>query len=540
MLISLGNVLSDAGRLDDAEPVYQQVIATAPHAPESAGAYEGLAAIYQDRGDLPKAVQASKKAAELLGDADNAYAVALVLENIGHRDDAMDLFQLAARLRPEFADAHHKLAGYLRQRGLLDEAIGHYQIAIQTKPEMAEFHSNLANALRLARRYDEALASIHQAIRLKPDLAESHNILGAILKDRDQPAEALAAFTRALQLKPDLADAVNNTAVVIEQAGRIDEAGALYERAVSLNPQHGEYHEHLGLNLLLRGQLERGWQEMDWRRTTSRSAANRFLHHPMWDGSDLSGRTILLHAEQGIGDTIQFLRYAPLVRDRGGRVIVECQSPLMNLVRSVDGVSAVVAQRDPLPAFDLQCPLMSLPIPIRTRLDSIPANVPYIKADPTETATWKAILSSATGRKIGLVWAGKSSHRNDKNRSFPPEMFAPLAAVPGITWINLQKDSATSPPEQLKLLDYTHALTDFSETAALIANLDLIITVDTAVAHLAGAMAKPTWILLPAVPDWRWLLARDDSPWYPTARLFRQTTPGDWPSVINRVAAALA
>ncbi len=539
VVISLADVLVDAGRIDEAELLYKQVLETSPAAASSAGAYDGLAAIAQDRGDLNTAVPFSKKAAELRGNADDAYAVAMVLENLGRGDDAMDMFKLAAELRPEFAEAHHKLAGHLRIRGKTADSIRHYQRSVEAQPTVAEFHCNLANALRLAGDEDAALVSARKAIELKPELAEAHNVLGAIWKDRRRPSDALGSFQKAIQLKPEYGEAINNMACVIEQAGRIDDAAAMYEQAVRSKPEVPEFHVNLGLNLLLRGDFARGWHEADWRRRDPSNPASRPFPKPIWDGSPLNGRTILLHAEQGLGDTMQFIRYAGLVRDRGGRVVVECQPLLTELLKDVDGVDQVVTLGPALPEFDVHCPLMSLPIVFRTDLNSIPTPGNYLKAEPEKVAAWSQRLAGVSGKRVGLVWAGSATFRNDKIRSIPPAKLLPLAAVPGISLVSLQKGGPAA-PEQLNLIDKTAELTDFTETAALIANLDLVISVDTAVAHLAAAMGKPTWIMLPAVPDWRWMLGRDDSPWYPSARLFRQDTSGSWTNVIERLANALA
>jgi tetratricopeptide (TPR) repeat protein len=541
LMISLADVLVDSRRFSEAEPLYRKVIDAAPDSPASVGAYDGLAAVLQEFGDLDQAVPASKKAAHLRADPDEAYAVGLVLENLGRGDDAMEMFRLAADLKPQFGEAHHKLAGHLRIRGETEKSIRHYELSVEASPNLAEFRCNLANALRLAGYEDRALVSVRQAIELKPELAEAHNVLGAIWKDRRRPSDALGSFARALQLKPDYAEAINNMAGVIEQAGRIDEAGDMYQRAVTLTPQVPEFHENLGLNLLLRGQFARGWEETEWRRVNPANPASRMFPTPMWDGSPLIGRTILLHAEQGLGDTIQFVRYVKLVRERGaGRVVIECQPLLANLIRTVKGVDEVIEQGQPWPAFELHCPLMSLPVAFQTTAEKIPTSIPYITADPAKSESWKRKLVGASGKRIGLVWAGNPKHKNDRNRSIPPGKLASLADVAGVSFVSLQKGEAPAAPEKLKLLDLTSELTDFTETAALISNLDLVITVDTAVAHLAGAMGKPVWILLPAVPDWRWMLKREDSPWYPTTRLFRQAAPGDWTGVVKRIVSELA
>jgi hypothetical protein len=291
--------------------------------------------------------------------------------------------------------------------------------------------------------------------------------------------------------------------------------------------------------LLLRGDFSRGWADYEWRLTTTRTFAQ-----PQWDGGPLAGRTILLHAEQGLGDTLHFIRYAERVAAAGGNVVVECQAPLKRLLHDSLERIPVISHGEPLPSFDVHCPLLSLPRLFQTTLESIPARVPYVDANDALAPQWRARLADKDRHlKIGLVWAGSEAHQNDRNRSIPLATFAPLAQGPNTCIYSLQKGdaarqaAASSAP--FPLVDWTSELHDFADTAALIAQLDLIITVDTAMAHLAGALGKPVWALVPHVPDWRWLLDRDDSPWYPTMRLFRQTNPGDWTSVLERVATAL-
>ena len=539
--VALGDVLADAGRAEEATALYRRVVDAAPDAPASADAYDGLAAVLQDAGQIPDAVAASLRAIELRADADDAYRLGFTLEQMGRMADADRAYAVAADLRPAFAEAQAKLGQYLLRQDKPADAARRYALAADAGPAVAEIHCNLAHARRLAGDEDGALKSVRRAIDLKPDLAAAHNVLGGILKDRRRPSEALLSFRRALEINPEYAEAVNNYANVLESIGRVAEAAGGYERAVALAPNEPRFHENLGLNRLLRGDLPGGWPEADWRRRDRRNPASRPFPQPLWDGRPLSGQTILLTAEQGLGDSIHFLRYAPMVAARGGRVVVECQAPLVALARTVAGVADVVAQGDPLPPFACHCPLMTLPLVFGTTLASVPAAAAYLGVDAGRATAWADRLPKADGRRVGLVWAGNPKHANDATRSIKPARLAPLAKVPGVTWVSLQKTpTAAPPPAELKLVDLTADLADFADTAALIQQLDLVIAADTSVAHLAAALGKPTWVMISAVPDWRWLLGRADSPWYPSVRLFRQATPGDWAGVAADVAAALA
>ena len=539
LTVALADVLTDADKPDQAAVLYRRVIDATPDAAESADAYDGLAAVLQDAGDVEAAIAASSTAVRLRGDADDAYRLGYTLEQMNRPDAANAAYELAAAFRPDFAEAHAKVGTYLLRRDRPAEAAVRYKTAADAGPTVAEIHCNLAQARRMAGDEDGALKAARRAIELKPDLAAAHNVLGSILQDRRRPTEALASFQKAIQLKPDLVDAYNNIGGVLEGIGRVADAGGAFERAVSIAPAVPQFHVNLGLNRLLRGDLSGGWVELDWRRLDRTSASSRPFDQPLWDGSHLGGRTVLLTAEQGLGDTLQFLRYAPLVAGRGGRVVVEVHPPLVDLARTVAGVADVVAHgRGGLPGFDVHCPLMTLPRVFNTTLESIPAAVPYVSADPARAAAWADRLPPADGRKrAGLVWAGNAKFANDRTRSLSPARLAPLSAVAGVRWVSLQLGATAAPP--LDLWDRTADLHDMADTAALIANLDVVVTVDTSVAHLAGAMGKPVWVLLPAVPDWRWLLGRTDSPWYPSARLFRQPEPGDWAGVVKAVVAAL-
>ena len=328
----------------------------------------------------------------------------------------------------------------------------------------------------------------------------------------------------------------------MKDQGKLDEAVACYHRALELKPDYADAHLNLSLSSLLTGDFRRGWPEYQWRWKTKRWQ-QRDRPQPLWDGQPLQGRTILLHAEQGLGDTIQFIRYAPLVKQAGATVLVECQQPLVRLLAGCRGVDALIGRGDDLPPYDVQAPLLSLPGIFRTSLQTIPVDVPYLFADPGLIAHWRGELGPIAGARIGIAWRGNPEHRNDRTRSLSLRCFESLAGLPGIRLLSLQKGAGAEQLQEARdhfpVTDLGSRLEDFMDTAAVLANLDLVIACDTAVAHLAGALGAAVWVALPFVPDWRWLLDRSDSPWYPTMRLFRQRTPGDWAGVFQEIKAEL-
>lgn len=393
---------------------------------------------------------------------------------------------------------------------------------------------------------EDAAVLIGQAIRIDPRPAVYHVNLGIALHRLGRHRQALASFARAIAADPRHVDAHYNRGAVLAELGELDEAQRHFQRVIALEPQHAFAHYALGLALLQRGDFARGWAEHEWRRHGAKLTPETLLfREPLWDGGPLGGRTILLHAEQGLGDTIQFARYAPLVAECGGRVLLACQPSLKRLLTRLEGVEAVLTGGDRLAAFDVQAPLMSLPYLLGTTLETIPAGVPYLSVDDGLKASWAERLRGAPGLKVGLVWAGNPGNPHDRRRSMPLASLAPLAALSQqeVSLISLQKGvasaEAATPPDGLRLIDLGGELTDLADTAALVAQLDLVISVDTAVAHLAGALGRPAWLLLSHVHDWRWLLGRADTPWYPSMRLFHQSRPGDWPSLVSSVATAL-
>jgi len=461
---------------------------------------------------------------------------------LGRLGDAAASYREALRLDPRQVVAMSNLAAVLAQQGQLAEAEASLRRAVEVRPDHAEAWSNLGNVLRVLGRNDEAVACYREAVRLDPGHARAHYNLGTALTGRQQHAEAVPWFQAALRLQPDHVEAHENLAACLTMLRRPYEALAQYEEALRLQPGRARSRWNRAMCWLSLGEYPRGWPEFEWRWGLNGMPRRQFPR-PAWDGAPLEGRTILLHAEQGMGDTIQFIRYARLVRDCGGKVLVACQRPLLRILEGTPGIDQVVEWGGPLPDFDVHCALMSLPGVFGTRLETIPADVRYLAADPALVAQWRRQLDPIAGLKVGICWAGNPEQPNDGNRSTRLVRFAPLAQVPGVHLVGLQVGPAREQVREVAgawpLTDLGGRLDDFAVTAAVIANLDLVVSIDSAVAHLAGALGAPAWVALSFAPDWRWLLEREESPWYPTARLFRQARPGDWDDVFRRIAAAL-
>jgi tetratricopeptide (TPR) repeat protein len=469
--------------------------------------------------------------------------IGVMREEAGDHKAAADLFARAVTLAPQDAEAHYNLAIALGGLDRNEEAIEHYRRAIALAPDHAKAHSNLGGALAAGNRHAEAEDACRAALALDPDSPTACNNLGTALAGQERLAEAADSFRRAAALRPDFAEAHFNLGKTLQSQGSREEALAQYRRAITARPDYANAHLAEAFLLLVIGRdFASGLAKLEWRWRLPGKTPRGFPQ-PLWQGENLAGKTILLHAEQGFGDSLMLLRYAPLVAARGGRVVIEVPRALERLASRLAGAAvSVIAEGAPLPAFDLHCPLMSLPLAFGTTIETIPAAIPYLAAAPEAVARWRHRLGSAPGMKVGLVWAGNPAHKNDRTRSLKLSRFAPLFDLPGVRWLSLQVGDRASDLAKLnagQMIDLAADLKDFAETAAAVAALDLVITVDTAVAHLAGALGKPVWILLPFDPDWRWLLDRGDSPWYPTARLVRQRTPGDWDGVIAQVQAAL-
>jgi tetratricopeptide (TPR) repeat protein len=478
------------------------------------------------------------------GNADALHLLGVLAAQTGHAGDAVELIRQAIQAQPTNAEFHANLALALRKAGRLGEAIDVYRRTAELRPEHPEAWLHLGNAWLDHGEPEQAAAAFRRAAALRPTSHEAMNNLGAALTRQGQLTDALASYQEALRLRPDHVTTLSNLAATLYNLGRVDESAETARRAIELDPECAEAHLTLGAARLIAGRLAEGWPDYEWRsRCKIWEGSPSPYPQPTWDGAELAGRAILLSSEQGLGDAIQFARYAPLVAARGGRVVLGCRPTLKRLFETVPAVERVVADGETFPAPDLQISMMSLPRVFATTLDTIPASAPYLAADAAQREVWRARVARESGAlKVGLVWAGRPENRNDRWRSVSLGALAPLAAVPGVSFYSLQGGEAARQADGalFPLVDHNAELRDFADIAALVVNLDLVISVDTAAAHLAGALGRPVWTLLPWAPDWRWLLEREDSPWYPTMRLFRQPCAGDWASVVTRVADALA
>ena len=460
----------------------------------------------------------------------------------GRLSEAEQGYRRVLAKQPGCFHAIQNMGGLAQQAGKPAVAVQLFGHALQIDPFSPEAYANLAISLHALKRMEEAASACHRAIEFRPDSAGAYSTLGNCLRELDRLDEALVAHRIAVKLDPKRSLSHSNLGIVLSDLGYYDEAIAAHRQAILCNSQNGLAHWNLALNLL-RQSNDQGWDEFEWRWIFNPIASQkRNLGKPQWQGEPLNGRTILLHVEQGLGDMIQFVRYVPRVAAAGGRVALECPPALERLFREVPGVSRVIGEGQPLGDFDLDCSLLSLPLLLGTRFESIPP-APYLEPQIELVKHWKNAVPPRDGQyRVGLVWAGSATHGLDRRRSMTLAQLAPLWKVPGVQFFSLQKGPAASQVAafDLKLIDLTDQLTDLADTAAMMKNLDLIISVDTAPAHLAGAIGMPVWVLHSASADWRWYVDRDDSPWYGSMRLFRQTRLNQWDDVVERVAAALA
>ena len=563
------------GALAEAERLYRQALALAP---ADFATRQLLGVLLAQQGRNGEALEAISAALTLNPDSAPAlFNQGNVLDALGRPEEALASFDQALRLRPGYAEALNNRGKVQRALGRLDEALVSFDGALVTRPDFAEAINNCGNVLLDLERPGAALAIFDKAIALKPDYAELHGNRGIALLALNRPAEALASCDRAIalepastdayinrgnalrdltrpqealesydsaiRLKPDYAKAHSNRGNALLDLNRPDEALASYDKAIGLKPNYAEAYWHQSQAHLLMGNLEQGFRQYEWRKKRDKPIALRSYPQPVWLGEeDITGKTLFLYWEQGLGDTIQFCRYAKLARLRGIKIALSVQEPLAGLLKQLDDDIEIIGPTETPAHFDYHCPLLSLPLAFGTTLETIPSGAPYIAADKALSKRWKERLGENGKPNIGLAWSGAVLHKNDRNRSIALEKFLPLL-VPEVNWTSSQMDVRDSDKTALNsaglIKHFGSELTDFRQTAALINEMDLVITVDTAVAHLAGAMGKPAWILLPFSPDWRWMLDRQDSPWYPSVRLFRQAKIGEWEEVVERMKGEL-
>ena len=577
------NLLVTINRLEEALAAYDKVIAIAPHHVQALNSranvqvalrrFDGALASY----DGALAIRPN--------DARTLYHRGNVLSSLERFEEALSSYENALAIEPNFAEAMNNRGNALRALKHFDEALASYDKALTMRPDFVEALDNRGSVLTVLKRFEEALASHDTALSIKPDFVEALNNRGAALAALKRLEEALASCDRALAIKHDYVDALYNRGnalmglnrfnealesydrvlairpghagacgtrgKALEGLGRLDEALESYDRGISIEPDLASAHFRKSECLLVQGRFESGWSEYEWRWLLEKAAdERRVFRQSRWHGAvDLRGKTILIYSEQGFGDTIQFCRFAKLLSCRGVKIIFEVQSELVSLISSLDPSINVIARGDKILPFDYHIPLMSLPLECGTVLNNIPNQVPYLSASKTKIKAWHTRLSKHEKPRIGLVWAGNPRRdlhidQLDRQRSITFAQVAPLLDVTGCEFYSLQKgDEAIAQlrdnPVGQRVVHWTDELHDFSDTAALLENLDLVITVDTAVAHLAGALGKPFWLINRYNTCWRWLLDREDSPWYPTARIFRQPRQGDWAVVIDRIASEL-
>ncbi len=502
---------------------------------------------------------------------------------MGFVDEAEAAFRQAVALRDDLPQAHFNLGYLLLSQGRLQEALPHLQAYTRLNPQASEGFAQLGRIHQDLGQQAEARRAFERAVELNPNDLSVHNNLGIVLQDLGLFDEAQASYRRALSLNPNADDAYANLGNLCLQQQAFDEAADYYQKALALNPRNAATHASVGhlhatvgrleaavasfdeairlqpdhpgahwnraLALLALGRFKEGWEDYEWRFHCPEvvwQIGQRQFHKPQWDGAELAGKTVLVHAEQGFGDTLQFCRYLPLVAQKGGRVVFESPPELASLLQGMSAIDQLVEQGSEEAAgvaHDVHVPLMSLPRLFETVLETIPNVIPYLAPDRALFDHWQKRLNDHQGFKVGLVWSGNPDNWRDRQRSIALADLAPLAAVEGASFYSLQlgagADEAKQPPAGMALTDLSGDLRDFSDTAACIENLDLVISVDTAVAHLAGALGCPVWTLIYTPPDWRWLLQRDDSPWYPTMRLFRQEESNNWGPVVERLVVAL-
>jgi tetratricopeptide (TPR) repeat protein len=535
---NLGIALSRQGKSDQAIACYRQAL-KADSADATTHSRLGRALFCQSRWEeAAESFLASTRLAP--GAAQSHFELGNALHALGRYEEAAKSYLHAIEREPAHAEASHNLGVTRTMQQRPRDAISAYERAIQIRPGYAEAHLNLGTLMHALREYDRATYHYRQALRLAPDSLDVRYNLALLAQERERLEEAVECYGHVLERKPDHSEARNNLGNTLLALGRPEEAILSYRRSLADNPESVEARWNMAVAQLLLGRFEEGWQGHEWRFRQPESTP-RVFPQPLWDGAPLDGKRILLHAEQGLGDTIQFVRYAQLAQQRGGHVILECQQPLLRLLAGVRGIDQLVASGFPLPGFDCHAPLLSLPRIFRTTLETVPAQVPFIHIGAPDVERWRDVIrsrvGSKTGLKVGLTWAGNPGHKNDHNRSLRSQQLSVLEGLDNVVFFGLQKGAAET--SGLETIDLLEPSSDFHDTAAILLNLDLLISVDTSTAHLAGAIGRPVWTLLPFAPDWRWMRDRDDSPWYPSMNLYRQTRRKEWADPLQRVRADL-
>ena len=578
MLVQQGLNLHQRGNLNDAQNIYEQILSIQennfdalqllgalfaqvkkyPQAikflskaiivdPNHAGCFSNLGISFQKLRRLEEALSSYDKAISLQADYAEAYSNrGAVLQELKRFDEALSSYDKAISIKGDYAEAFNSRGTVLEELKRLEEALSSYHKAISINKDFTESYYNRGNVLHKLKRLEEALSSYDKAISLHEDYAEAYSNRGLVLQDLKRLEEALSSYDKAISLHEDYAEAYSNRGTVLEELKRLDEALSSYEKAISINKDYAEAYWNSSICYLLAGNFNEGWARYEWRwqsKSISKTAGIRKFSQPLWLGTEvLKDQTIFLYAEQGLGDTIQFSRYVSLVAGLGAKVVLEVQPSLVKLLSYLEGISQIISKGDKLPNFDYQCPLMSLPLAFKTELKTIPSVSKNISSDEKKVEKWQAILGEKTKPRVGIVWSGAVNHKNDLQRSLKLSQL--ITHLPSdYEYLSLQKEISDVDKEVLieccKIKHFGDDLKDFTDTAALCELIDIVISVDTSVAHLAGTLGKNTWVLLPYSPDWRWLLDRNDSPWYSSVKLYRQEKINDWESALVNIESDL-
>ncbi len=542
LLTNLGTIALQKGNLEDAVRIIGQSLQISPNQPN---ALNNLGIALQALDRLDEAVANYDRAIVLDPNyVDAHFNRGNALKALNRPSEAVASYDRVIAINPSYAKAYFNRALVLRTLNCLDQAVASYDRAIEINPNYFEAYSNCGTVLQALKRLDEAVDRYDCAIAINPNFAEAYFNRGNALKDLNRLYEAVASYDEAIAINPNCAEFYYNRGKAIGSITDLDEAIASYDKAIAINPNYADAYWNKSLVKILKGEYEEGWQLYEWRwKTKAMISSLRTYPQPLWLGEQqLTNKALLIYPEQGLGDYIQFVRYAILVEKLGAKVILEVPSALMNITKSLKGQFIFIENGQPLPDFDYCCPVMSLPLAFNTRIETIPNQVPYLYSNTEKLRNWQQRLGEKTKLRVGLVWSGSTSHQNDHNRSIALGEFAPLLDLP-MEFHCLQKeireDDMAYMTGHAQIKNHQSLLKDFSDTAALVDLMDVVISVDTSVAHLAGALGKNVWILLPYTPDYRWMLGRADSPWYPTAKLFRQSKIDDWGSVIIQISHSL-
>lgn len=534
--------LHQRGQIPAAQILYERIIGVDQ---THVGALQMSGAAAAQSGHFDMAVQRLDQALAIVADKPDIHIQrAYALQQLHRFTEALVSYECALELQPSHAETHNNRGVVLHALQRWEDALSAYDRALELKPGYAQAHFNKGNALLALKRRAEALECLDAAIAVQPNYAKAYINRGVALQELRRPQEALESYEKAVALQPYMPEAHVNRGWALQALCRLDESIAAYDKAIALRSDYADAHLHKATALLLKGHFSLGWRSYEWRwKTEDAKTRLRDFSTPQWTGTEsLVGKTIFLHCEQGLGDVIQFCRYSSVLRRMGARVILEVHRPLITLLQDLDGVDTCLVMGDALPEFDYHCPLLSLPLALQTELETIPVAPSYLNAKPEHIEYWRNRLGPKKGLRVGMVWSGNPAHAVDYNRSISlSDWFSHVGL--NVEWISLQKEVRESDRSALDTHSLRHfgaELQDMGDTAALCKLMDVVVSVDTSVAHLSAALGCPTWILLPKVPDWRWLLGRNDSPWYPSVRLYRQAVDGDWSEVFSRLCVDLA